>query len=153
MQMCRRHPEIKHYTRYKTARPILQEETDFKAAKDDDERRYLFEEFRAEELKVYEAKENEERMKTREIFKEILESLQLEPYARWRPTREIFDRKIREEGRQAELAAMSDLDYLEVFEDHVKELEKQFNDVRQAEKDSKYRIERKNRDAFIVVTL
>jgi pre-mRNA-processing factor 40 len=150
MQMCRRHPEIKHYTRYKTARPILQEETDFKAAKDEDERRDLFEEFRAESLKAFEAKEKEERMKAREVFKEILEALELEPYARWRPTRDILDRKIREEGRQPELAAMNDIDYLEVFEDYVKGLEKQFNDVRQADKDTKFRQERKNRDAFNV---
>src|SRR5271167_336702 len=33
IKMCRQHPDIKHYTRYKTARPILQDETDFKAPK------------------------------------------------------------------------------------------------------------------------
>jgi pre-mRNA-processing factor 40 len=151
MQMCRRHPEIKYYTRYKTARPILQEETDFKAAKDEDERRDLFEEFRAEALKAHEAKESAERVKATKAFREILESLELEPYARWRPTKALFDRKIREEGRQEELATMNELDYLNVFEDYVKELEKEFNDVRQAEKDAKYRKERKNREGFNVL--
>ena len=150
MQMCRRHLEIKYYTRYKTARPILQEETDFKSAKGEDERRELFEEFRKEALEAHEAKEEEDKKKAMAVFREILESLQLEPYARWRPTREMFERKIREEGRQKDLSAMNDLDYLTVFEEYVKGLEKQFNDVRQAEKDAKYRTERKNREAFNV---
>jgi len=150
MQMCRRHPEIKHYTRWKTARPILQDETDFKAAKDEDERRELFEEFRVEALKEYEDKEYAERKRAMNEFRKILESLELDPYARWRPTKEIFDRKIRDENRLEELSSMKEVDYLSVFEDYVKELEKKFNDVQQAEKDAKYRAERKNRDAFNV---
>jgi pre-mRNA-processing factor 40 len=150
MQMCRRHPEIKHYTRYKTARPILQEETDFKAAKDEDERMDLFEEFRVEALQTFEANENAERTKAMKVFREILESLELEPYTRWRPTRDLFDKKIKEDGRQAELSAMNEVDYLTVFEDYIKGLEKEYNDVRQAEKDTRYRAERKNREAFNV---
>ena len=43
---------------------------------------------------------------------------------------------------------MNEIDYLTVFEDYVKGLEKEFNDVRQAEKDAKYREERKNREGF-----
>jgi pre-mRNA-processing factor 40 len=150
MQMCRRHPDINYYTRYKTAVPILQDETDFKAAKDDDERRELFDEFRAEALQIHGAKENEERTKAMKVFREILEGLELEPYARWLPTKELYERKIQEEGKQGELVAMTRLDYLTVFEDYVKELEKKFNEVRQAEKDAKYRQERKNRDGFNV---
>jgi len=150
LQMCRRHTDIKHYTRWKTARPILQDETDFKAAKDDDERRELYEEFRIEALKEFEEKEYAERKDAMNKFRKILEELELEPYARWRPTKDIFERKIREENRLEELSAMKEVDYLNVFEDFVKELEKNFNDVRQAEKDAKYRTERKNRDAFNV---
>ena len=150
LAMCRRHPEIHHYTRFKTAKPILQEETDWKAAKDDEERRELFEEFRSEALQAVEAQEDSERDKAKRKFRELLESLELEPYARWLQTRERFDSKIRAEGRQEEFAAMHELDYLVVFEEYVKELEKKFNDVRQAERDAKYRRERKNREAFNV---
>jgi pre-mRNA-processing factor 40 len=153
LQMCRRHPEIKHYTRYKTARPILQEETDFKAAKDEDERRDLFEEFRVEALQTLEAKEEDARKEARKAFRSLLEGLELEPYARWRPTKESFDRKIQEEGRQDEFSAMLEIDYLNVFEDYVKELERDYNEVRQSEKDKKYRAERKNREAFNVYNI
>ena len=150
IQMCKRHPEIKHYTRYKTARPMLQDETDFKAAKDEDERRDLYEEFRVEALRDFEAAEEKEREAARKVFKGILEELNLDPFARWRPTRELFDRKIREDGRQNELAAMSEVDYLNVFEEYVRGLEKEDINARQAEKDAKYRKERKGREAFIV---
>ena len=150
IQMCKRHPDIKHYTRYKTAEPILQDETDWKAPRDEEERRELFAEFRAEAFKEYEEKEKEERSKAMKVFREILEGLHLDPYARWRPTKDLFERKIREEGKQEELAPMDEIDYLTIFEDYVKELEKESNSVRQAEKDRKYRQERKNREAFNV---
>ena len=153
IQMCRRHPDIKYYTRYKAARPILQEETDFKACKDEDERRELFEEFRTEALQAFEANEAADRTKAMKAFREILESLELEPYARWRPTKELFERKIKEDNRKEELSAMNEIDYLIVFEDYVKGLEKEFNDVRQTEKDAKYRAERKNREGFMVCPL
>src|ERR1700737_3189118 len=153
MQMCHRHPEIKHYTRYKNAKPILVDETDFKACRDDDERRELFEEFRTEALAAYEAKENEKRQDAMKIFREILESLDLEPYARYHQTKDAFEKRIREEQRQEDLKPMAQIDYLTVFEDYVKELEMKFNEVRQAEKDAKYRKERKNRDGFNVIPL
>jgi pre-mRNA-processing factor 40 len=153
IQMCKRHPDIKHYTRYRTAKPILQDETDWKAPRDEDERRELFELFRAEALKEYEDKEEEQRSKAMKVFREVLESLQLEPYARWRPTRDLFERKIREEGKQEELAALNEIDFLTVFEDYVKELEKDFNNIRQTEKEQKFRQERKSRDAFNVLLL
>ena len=37
--MLRRHPEIKHYSRWKTIRPIIQGETIFRSTDDEDERR------------------------------------------------------------------------------------------------------------------
>jgi pre-mRNA-processing factor 40 len=151
LAMCRRHPEIHHYNRFKTAKPILQEETDWKAAKDDDERRELFEEFRKEALQTVVEQEDAEREKGKTKFRELLESLELEPYARWRQTQDRFMAKIREDGRQDDLAVMHEIDYLLVFEDYVKELEKKFNDVRQKERDTKYRRERKNREAFNVL--
>lgn len=153
MQMCRRHPEIQHYTRFRTAQPILKDETDFKAARDDDERRDLFEDFRVEALREVEAKENAERTKAMKSFREILEGLELEPYARWIMSKEQFERKIKDDGKEEELSAMSAVDYLTVFEDYVKELERKFNEARQAEKDIKYRKERKNRDGFNVSLL
>jgi pre-mRNA-processing factor 40 len=153
IQMCRRNPEIKHYTRYKTARPILQEETEFKVPKDEDERKELYEEYRIEALRTYEDTERNERDKAKKIFKGVLESLELEPYARWRQSKDLFDRKIKEDGLQEQLLAMNELDYLIVFEDYVKEKEREFNDVRQAEKDNRYRQERKNREAFTVISI
>ncbi|KAK6591257.1 formin binding protein [Botrytis cinerea] len=43
--MLRSHPEIKHYTRWKTARPIIEGETIFRSSNDDDERRQLFQDY------------------------------------------------------------------------------------------------------------
>ena len=44
-KMLGTHEEIKHYTRWKTARPIIEREAVFKSAGDEDERRQMFEEY------------------------------------------------------------------------------------------------------------
>ena len=44
-----------------------------------------------EALQAFEANETAERTKAMKVFREILESLELEPYARWRPTKELFE--------------------------------------------------------------
>jgi pre-mRNA-processing factor 40 len=43
--MLRSHPEIKYYTRWKTARPMIEGETIFRSTSDENERRQLFEAF------------------------------------------------------------------------------------------------------------
>jgi pre-mRNA-processing factor 40 len=153
IKMCLQHPDIKHYTRYKTARPILRDETDFKAPKDEDERRELFEEFRVEALQLFEESEKLDREKAMKVFRKILDDLELEPYARWRPTRDLFERKIRDEHSEEDLRAMNEVDYLTVFEDYVKGLESEYNNIQQAEKDNKFRMERKHRETFHVLPL
>ena len=148
--MLRSHPEIKHYTRWKTARPIIERETIFRSTNDDTERRQLFEEYIVELKKVNVEREAITRKSAMDELVGILKALDLEPYTRWAEAHTIIlsnDRFTEDE----KFKTLSKSDILTAFENHIKSLERNFNDERQREKNSKARRERQNRDRFLTL--
>ncbi|KAJ5047278.1 uncharacterized protein L3040_003112 [Drepanopeziza brunnea f. sp. 'multigermtubi'] len=146
--MLRSHPEIKHYTRWKTARPIIEGETIFRSAKDDEERRQLFEDYIIELKKANIEREASTRRAATDELVEILRGLDLEPYTRWSEAQGIIQSNPRFSGDQ-KFKSLTKSDMLTAFENHIKSLEKTFNDARQQEKNMKSRRERQNRDRFL----
>lgn len=146
--MLRRHPEIKHYTRWKTARPIIEGETIFRSTKDDTERRQLFEEYIIELKKANIEREAVTRKSAMDELVNILKSLDLEPYTRWAEAHDKIHEDETFKGDE-KFATLSKSDILTAFENHIKSLERTFNDERQREKNSKARRERQNRDRFL----
>ncbi len=147
MSMLRSHPEIKHYTRWKTAQPIVEGETIYRSARSDEERRQLFEEYIIELKKAHKENETTNRTMALEQLTGLLNALDLEPYTRWSEARGIIKRT---EAFQADekFQSLTKLDILKAFENHIKSLERSFNDARQKEKNLKARRERQNRDGF-----
>lgn len=146
--MLKSHPEIRHYTRWKTARPILQRETIFRSTDNDSERKQLFEEYIVELKKAHIEREAMVRKSAMDELIDILTSLDLEPYTRWSEAHskiEANDRFVDQE----KFRLLSKSDLLTAFENHIKSLERKFNDERQQEKASKAKKERKARDAYI----
>ena len=146
--MLRSHPEIKHYTRWKTARPIIEGETIFRSTNDDNERRQLFEEYIIELKKSTVEREAVTRKSAMDELVGILKALNLEPYTRWSEAHGIIQSNERFQGDD-KFKSLSKSDILTAFENHIKSLERTFNDERQHEKNSKARKERQNRDRFI----
>ncbi|KAI4264135.1 MAG: hypothetical protein L6R42_000748 [Xanthoria sp. 1 TBL-2021] len=146
--MLRRHPEIKHYTRWKTARPIIEGETIFRSTNDDTERKQLFEEYIIELKKAHIEQEAMARKSAMDELVQILKGLDLEPYTRWAEADSMIrsDNKFQEDSK---FLTLSKSDILTAFENHIKSLERTFNDERQREKNSKARRERQNRDRFL----
>lgn len=146
--MLRSHPEIKHYTRWKTARPIIEGETIFRSTSDDTERRQLFEEYIIELKKSSIEREAITRKSAMDELVGILKALELEPYTRWSEAQEIIqsDKKFQGDDK---FKTLSKSDILTAFENHIKSLERTFNDERQREKASKIRKERQSRDRFL----
>lgn len=145
--MLRSHPEIKHYTRWKTARPIIEGETIFRSTNDDTERRQLFEEYIIELKKASIEREAITRKSAMDELVGLLKALNLEPYTRWSEAQEVIESN---ETFQADdkFKTLSKSDILTAFENHIKALERTFNDERQREKNSKQRRERQNRDRY-----
>ena len=146
--MLESHPEIKHYTRWKTARPIIEGETIFRSTNDDTERRQLFEEYIIELKKANIEREAITRKSAMDELVGILKALDLEPYTRWSEAQETIqsDEKFQADEK---FKTLSKSDILTAFENHIKSLERTFNDQRQREKNLKARRERQNRDRFI----
>ncbi|KAI9644718.1 U1 snRNP protein [Ciborinia camelliae] len=145
--MLRSHPEIKHYTRWKTARPIIEGETIFRSSNDDDERRQLFEDYIIELRKANMEKEATTRKAAMDDLVDLLKGLNLEPYTRWSEAQGIIQSNPRFQGDE-KFKTLSKSDMLTAFENHIKSLEKTLNDVKQQQKTQKLRKERQNRDGF-----
>lgn len=146
--MLRSHPEIKHYTRWKTARPIIEGETIFRSSNNDTERRQLFEEYIADLKKINVERETVTRKSAMDGIVGILKALDLEPYTRWSEAHGMIESNERF-ATDEKFKTLSKSDILTAFENHIKLLERTFNDQRQREKAFKARRERQNRDKFL----
>jgi pre-mRNA-processing factor 40 len=148
--MLKSHPEIKHYTRWKTARHIIEGETIFRSSSDDNERRQLFEDYIMELKRANVEREAVARRAAMDELVEILRGLNLEPYTRWSEAQGTIQSNHRFQSDE-KFKTLSKSDILTAFENHIKSLERTFNDVRQQQKNQKSRRERQNRDRFITL--
>lgn len=146
--MLRSHPEIKHYSRWKTIRPIIEGETIFRSTNDENERRQLFEEYIVELKKSHVENEAVTRKAAMDDLVAILKALNLEPYTRWSEAQGIIQSNERIQSDD-KFKTLSKSDILTAFENHIKSLERAFNDARQQQKANKARRERQNRDRFM----
>ncbi|KAJ5243129.1 uncharacterized protein N7469_001456 [Penicillium citrinum] len=146
--MLKRHPEIKHYSRWKTIRPIIEGETTFRATNDENERRQLFEDYVIELKKAHMEQEAATRKQAMSELASILGSLNLEPYTRWSEAQAVIESNEKVQGDE-KFKTLSKYDILNAFEGHIKTLEREFNDARQQQKAVRARKERRNRDQFL----
>ncbi|PYH90311.1 hypothetical protein BO71DRAFT_444000 [Aspergillus ellipticus CBS 707.79] len=146
--MLKRHPEIKHYSRWRAIRPIIEGETIFRSTDDEGERRQLFEEYIVELKKGHVEEEAVKRKAAMDELVTILKSLNLEPYTRWAEAHAIIQSndKVQSDDK---FKTLSKSDILTAFENHIKSLERAFNDARQQQKAAKARKERHAREQFI----
>jgi pre-mRNA-processing factor 40 len=145
--MLRSHPEIKYYTRWRTALPIIDEESIFRSARDDSERRQLFDEYIITLKKAHEEEEAESRRTALDEILDLMQSLDLEPFTRWQTAEAKLEQK--DEFKSAKFQSLTRMDVLNQFEKHIRQLQREHNDRVQAERRVKHRIERKNRDGFM----
>ncbi|KAJ5893949.1 hypothetical protein N7495_005640 [Penicillium taxi] len=146
--MLKRHPEIKYYSRWKTIRPILEGETTFRTTNDESERRQLFDEYVVELKKAHVELQTATHKAAMEELIGILNSLDLEPYTRWSEAHAVIQshEKIQTDDK---FKSLSKSDILTAFENHIKILERTFNDARQEQKATRARKERHCREQFL----
>lgn len=146
--MLKSHPEIKHYTRWKTARPMIEGETIFRSTNDEEERRQLFEDYIADIKKTHKETQANLRKSAMDGLIDLLPKLNLEPYTRWSEAQGILKQTAPFQNDE-KYKTLTDSEILTAFQNHIKSLERTFNEARQAQRNKKFRIERKNRDAFV----
>lgn len=148
--MLRSHPEIKHYTRWKTARPIIEGETIFRSTSDENERRQLFEDYIADLKKAHKEQQVAMRKSAMDGLIELLPTLNLEPYTRWSEAQETIQSTAPFQNDE-KYKSLTKYDVLTVFQNHIKALERKFNESLQEEKNKRLRRDRKARDNFIAL--
>lgn len=146
--MLKSHPEIKHYSRWKTIRPIIEGETIFRSTNDENERRQLFEEYILELKNAHIEHEAITRKAAMDELVAILQALNMEPYTRWSEVQGILQANERIQNDD-KFKTLSKSDILTAFENHIKSRERTFNDARQQQKVAKARRERHSREKFI----
>jgi pre-mRNA-processing factor 40 len=145
--MLKRQPQINHYTRWKTARPMIEGETIFRSTNDEAERRQLFEEYIIGLKKAHAEQQTTMRKGAMDGLIDILQNLDLEPWTRWSDAQDIISSTPPFQN-DAKYQTLSRFDILVAFQNHMKALERAFNETKQEEKKRKLRKERKARDAF-----
>lgn len=145
--MLKRHPEITHYTRWKTARPMIEGETIFRSTNNENERRQLFEEYIIGLKKQHVEQQSSMRKNAMDGLLDLLPKLNLEPYTRWSDAQGIISSTPPFQSDE-KYQTLTKFDILTAFQSHMKALERTFNDSKQEEKNKKFRKERKARDAF-----
>lgn len=143
--MLKRHPEITHYTRWKTARAMIEGETIFRSTDDENERRQLFDEYIIGLKKAHREEQASQRKAAMDGLKELLPKLDITAYTRWSEGQELISAALQHDNKYRILARG---DILMKFQEHIKALERALNEKRQTDKKLKFRRERLNRDAF-----
>ncbi|KAF2862721.1 hypothetical protein K470DRAFT_227708 [Piedraia hortae CBS 480.64] len=140
------HREIKHYTRWRTARPLIEHEAAFAQFENEDDRRAVYQEYVAE-LKVKRAEEEEKQRRQAEAeLRELMEELVVDPNTKWSDAKEIIEADERFASEEFRDLAM--VDVLQVFDARITDLDRQRNASKQAERRKHERANRKAREAF-----
>jgi pre-mRNA-processing factor 40 len=148
LHMLKSHHDITYYTKWSTARPMIEEEMVFKAAKHEDERVQLFNEFRAQQYKEHVDLEAANHRAAVSKLSELLPTLNISPLTRWSEAQNLITSSEQFENDKP-LRNLPRLELLKAFESYQKEAERLLHDQRQEERFVKARRERQNRDRFI----
>lgn len=146
-KMLGTHDDVKHYTRWKTARPVIEREAVFKSAGDDDERRQIFEEYIIELKRKYVEDEITTRNNAMQDLDGMLQALIIDPDTKWADAKE----RIMESERfksDPKFQSLGLVDVLNAFDSHMRSLDRVANEERQQQKKLRTRRERQVRDSY-----
>jgi pre-mRNA-processing factor 40 len=147
LHMLKSHSEIAYYTRWSTARPMIEDEMVFKAAKHEDERIQLFNDFRVQQYKEHINQEAANHRAAVNKLSEMLPTLDLSPLTRWSEAQTIITSSEQYEDDKA-MRHLPKIELIKAFESYQKEAERLLHEQRQEERLIKARRERQNRDQF-----
>jgi pre-mRNA-processing factor 40 len=145
--MLTTHEEIKHYTRWKTARPLLERESVFKAAGDEEDKRRMFDEYILDLKKRHVEREDARKKQAMEELGTMLKALILDSHTSWPEAEETImnnERFVQEDV----FKALHKWDVFNAFEQHQRDLDRIANEVIQKDKAQRKRRQRKARDGY-----
>ncbi|KXS10076.1 hypothetical protein M427DRAFT_63010 [Gonapodya prolifera JEL478] len=147
-KMLEEHSDIKSSTKWRKAAELLKDHPTFNVIPGEKEREQLFEDWVVETRNKEKDEFRQRRKVNMEKFRNLLRSIpQIDRFTRWRDAQQFY-KSTPEYQNDTALQAMDALDFLSVFEEHIKQLENEYEEARNREQRLKRRQERKNREAF-----
>ncbi|KAI4295796.1 hypothetical protein L6164_035803 [Bauhinia variegata] len=134
--------ELTSSTRWSKAVSIFENDERFKAVERDRDRRDLFDNFIEELTNKERAKAQEERKQNIIEYRKFLESCDfIKASTQWRKVQDRLEADER-------CSRLEKFDRMEIFQDYLRDLEKEEEEQRKMQKEELRKIERKNRDEF-----
>ncbi|THX81939.1 hypothetical protein D6D05_04025 [Aureobasidium pullulans] len=145
--MLQTHPEIKHYTRWKTARPMLENEAIFRATDNEDEKRRLFDDYLIDLRKAAEDKRQRDYDAAMTGVADLLQVLDLNAKSQWMETRErLHSHPDFQEDPKYKILSPSEP--LQIFDRYMRRLWNDAHNEKQRTAQLKAREQRKAREGF-----
>ena len=144
------HPEIKHFTRWKTARPILEGEAIYRSTDDEGEKRRLFDDYLLDLKKAAEEKRQQDYDAAMAGVSDILKELSLTAKSQWLDTREQLHAhpEFQSDPKYSQLPPSESL---YIFDKYMRRLWNDAHHEKQRTAVLKAREQRKARDDFVGV--
>ncbi|OVA01174.1 WW domain [Macleaya cordata] len=141
-KMLEESKELTSSTRWSKAVTMFEDDERFKAVERARDREDLFENYLVELQKKEKAKAQEEHKRNIMEYRQFLESCDfIKPNSQWRKVQD----RLEDDERCSRLEK---IDRLEIFQEYIRELEKEEEEQRKIQKEQLRRAERKNRDEF-----
>ncbi|KAJ7967603.1 pre-mRNA-processing protein 40A-like [Quillaja saponaria] len=141
-RMLEESTELTSATRWSKAVSIFENDERFKAVERDRDRRDLFDNFLEELINKERARAQEERKSNIMEYRQFLESCDfIKASSQWRKVQDRLEADER-------CSRLEKIDRLEIFQDYLRDLEKEEEEQRKIEKEELRKMERKNRDEF-----
>ncbi|KAI3460132.1 hypothetical protein Pfo_016795 [Paulownia fortunei] len=142
MKMLEESEELTSSTRWSKAVTMFEDDKRFKAVELEADREDLFRNYLVDLQKKEKAKAQEEYRRNRLEFRQFLESCGfIKVDSQWRKVQDLLEDDER-------CTRLDKIDRLDIFQDYIRDLEKEEDEQKKRQKEQLRRAERKNRDAF-----
>ncbi|KAL8492170.1 hypothetical protein ACS0TY_023705 [Phlomoides rotata] len=142
MKMLEESEELTSSTRWSKAVTMFEDDKRFKAVELEADREDLFRNYSVDLQKKEKAKAQEEYRQNRLEFRQFLESCGfIKVDSQWRKVQDLLEDDER-------CTRLDKIDRLDIFQDYIRDLEKEEDEQKKRQKEQLRRAERKNRDAF-----
>ncbi|PNS19775.1 hypothetical protein CAC42_7742 [Sphaceloma murrayae] len=145
--MLERHPEVQRYSRWKNIRPIIEGESVFRSTDDEEERKRLFEEYRAELERQFYEKRYQDHEEAMANLGKIMRQVNIGPETHWEEAQKMLTHSEAFEEEKYETLTQSEI--LDHFIGHVRRLWDDVNIIKQRNKQLEAREARKGREGFV----
>lgn len=145
--MLEKKTDITSTTRYRKYKETIKDEPEFLAINDERECEIMFDEYVNELRRKEKDKIRMERKENMEKFRQLLKKLPISYNTLWKDAQVIF-KSSDEYQSDKQMQSMDSLDIFSVYEEHIKQLELKYMEMKDHARMIKRREERKNRDAF-----